>query len=160
MTALLSGRVWLAIAVAVLLAGTHWKAYKVGQSDIKAAWSTEKLEQDKQTVRLLENARLETDRLQAAANAQQKAKNVQIAQLDADLSDAIERLRNRPERPGGADMPADTGAEPVAGCTGAGLYRPDGEFLTRFAARAKLVTMDLAECQVALDQAREALNKN
>ena len=160
MTALLNWRVWAAVVLAVILAGTHWKAYKVGQSDIKAAWSAEKVEQGKQTVRLLENARLETDRLQAAANAQQKAKNVQIAQLDADLSDAIERLRNRPDRPGGADMPAAAGSEPVAGCTGAELYRADGEFLTRLAARADRQRIELGACQAAYDQAREALNKN
>lgn len=159
MTALLNWRVWLAIALAVLLAGTHWKAYKVGQSDIKAEWNAEKVEQGKQTVRLLENARLETDRLQVAANAQRKAKNAQIAQLDADLSDAIGRLRDRPERPSGGNLPTTTGTGPVAGCTGAELYRADGEFLARLAARAERQRIELGECQAAYDQAVKAVNK-
>ncbi len=38
-------------------------------------------------------------------------------------------------------------------CTGAGLYRPDGEFLAREAARADSIRRQLAVCQAAFDAA-------
>jgi hypothetical protein len=44
MMALLSWRVWVTVALAVLLAGTHWKAYVQGGKSVQAEWNAERLQ--------------------------------------------------------------------------------------------------------------------
>lgn len=39
----LSWRVWVAVALAIVLAGTHWKAYHAGGKSVQAEWDAEKL---------------------------------------------------------------------------------------------------------------------
>lgn len=159
MTALLNWRVWAAVLVAVALAVSHWKVYKLGQGDVQSKWDAEKLETAQQTLRLLEKNTRTTTELQDNADSLRRAKNAKIARLDSDLASALERLHNRPARPGASDLPTNTGAGPVAGCTGAQLYREDSQFLTRESDRAQRVLADLAQCQAAYDKARSAVNK-
>lgn len=158
MAALLNWRIWAAVAIAVFLAGTHWKAYKSGQKDIRAEWNAEKLDTAQQTLRLLEKNTRTSAELQDNADKTRRAKNAQIERLDTDLASALERLRERPARPNGSDLPADTGAGSSAGCTGAQLYRSDSQFLTRESDRAQRILADLAQCQTAYDQARKLVN--
>jgi len=157
-TALLNWRVWAAILIAVALAAGLWKAYKLGQNDVRTEWQAEKLETAKQTLRLMENNTRTTTALQDGADTLRRNKNAQIARLDADLATALAGLQNRPERPSGSDLPTDTSTGPAAGCTGAQLYRADSQFLTREADRAQRVLADLAQCQTQYDQARAAVN--
>ena len=158
MMALLNWRVWAAILIAVALAASHWKVYKVGQNEKQAEWNAEKLDIAQQTLRLLEkNTRASTE-LQDQADNTRRTKNAQIARLDADLAAALDGLQNRPDRPGGANLPTDTGTGPSTGCTGAQLYRSDSQFLTRESDRAQRVLADLAQCQAAYDSARKSVN--
>lgn len=149
---------WAAVLVAVALAASHWKVYKVGQNEKQAEWNAERLEKSQQTLRILENNTRTTTELQDKADNTRRTKNAHIARLDADLADALAGLQNRPDRPGGANLPADTGAGPDTGCTGAQLYRSDSQFLTRESDRAQRVLADLAQCQAAYDGARKAVN--
>ncbi len=158
MTVLLNWRVWAAVLVAVALAASHWKAYKVGQSEKQSEWNAEKLDTAKQTLRLLEKNTRTTTELQDQADNTRRIKNAHIARLDADLAAALAGLQNRPERPGGANLPADSGAGSNTGCTGAQLYRSDSQFLTRESDRAQRILADLAQCQTAYDQARKLVN--
>lgn len=66
-------------------------------------------------------------------------------------------LRDRPNRPGSQANAVDGTSEVAKGCTGAELYRPDGEFLSREAARADRLAVELSACYVQYDNAREAL---
>jgi hypothetical protein len=76
------------------------------------------------------------------------------------LADSVARLsrslQDRPPRPSGGAVPTGA-ADPVA-CTGAELYRPDGEFLAREAARADGIRLQLAACQAAYDSAVKLTN--
>ena len=136
MWALLNWRIWAAVALAIGLAASHWKVYNLGKQVVQTKWDQQTL----QTYEQVEKLRAETAVTQALLEADKEKlrrnKNAEINKLNADLTDALERLRNRPERPREGDLPADTGAEPAASCTGAGLYREDAEFLTREADRA------------------------
>lgn len=158
MTALLNWRIWAAIALAVILAASHWKVYKVGQNEVQAKWTAEKLDTAQQTLRLLESRDRTTAAMQTNADTLRRNKNAHIARLDADLAAALDGLQNRPDRPGGGNLPTDTGAGPNPGCTGAQLFRPDAGFLVRESARADKLLADLAQCQVAHDSARSAVN--
>lgn len=157
MTTLLNWRAWVAIILATALAASHWKAYTSGQKQVQAQWNAERLDIAMKTLRLMENNTRASDELQAKADTTRRNKNAHIARLDSDLAAALARLQDRPDRPGAADLPAHTSAGPAPGCTGAQLYRPDAEFLTRESDRAQRVLADLAECQAAYQSAREAL---
>jgi hypothetical protein len=158
MTALLNLRVWAAILIAVALAASHWKAYKLGQTGVRAEWDAEKLDTAQQTLRLLEKNAATTAALQDNADSLRRTKNAQITRLNADLATALAGLQNRPDRPSAGSVPTDTGAGPNPGCTGAQLFRPDAGFLVRESARADKLLADLAQCQAANDQARAAVN--
>lgn len=85
-----------------------------------------------------------------AALVQRKADDAHLAQtrrLGAQLADALDSLRNRPERPA---VPGATPACP--GATGAELYQQDAGFLAREAARADQLRADLAHCQGQADE--------
>lgn len=157
MAALLGWRVYAAIGIVVLLAGTHWRAYTRGQKDVQADWTAEKLQVAEQTARVLQDAARKTAELQTQSDTLRKVKNAQITALNADLSDALERLRDRPERPGAGSVPSDAAAGPAPGCTSAQLYREDAGALVRLAADADRLRADLGECQAAYNTARDAL---
>lgn len=147
-----------AVLIAVALAASHWKVYKVGKNEVQAKWTAEKLDTAQQTLRLLEkNTRASTE-LQDQADNTRRTKDAQIARITADRDAALDGLRNRPSRPGGADLPAPASAGPTGSCTGAQLYREDSEFLVREAERADRLRANLAQCQAAYDQARAAVN--
>lgn len=85
----------------------------------------------------------------------------QIAAADRRAALVIAGLRNRADRPAAADVPkgdkpADAG-EGAGGCTGAGLYRPDGEFLVGESARANVLRIALQSCYRSYDTAAEKL---
>jgi len=159
MSLLFNPRIWLAIIVAMALAASHWKVYKVGQNEKQAEWNAEKLATAQQTLRLIENRDRTTMALQDGADTLRRNKNAEIKRLDADLAVALAGVSDRPDRPGGANLPTDTSAGPNPGCTGAQLYRRDAGFLIREADRAQRTLADLAQCQALYDQARAALNK-
>lgn len=157
LTLLLNWRLWASLVVALGLAASHWKVYKVGQNEGALALNSYKLEQSQQTLKLIEKRDAATQDLQDKSDLARKAKNEELARLSTDLDDALERLRSRPERPSEGSVPSDTSACPAGGATGAQLFREDSEFLVRESARADRLRLDLIECQAAHDRARQAL---
>ena len=151
-------RILAAAGLALALAGTHWKAYTSGKKTVNNEWNIERLEIGRQSRAIEEKAAKSTAQLQAGTDALRKTKNAQIAKLDARLVDALGQLRNRPDRPsdGGVPPVAGTGATP-AGCTGAGLFKDDSEFLIRLANNADRLKTSLATCYQQYDNAREAV---
>lgn len=74
-------------------------------------------------------------KLLADSYLSEEAKDVKIKTLTNSLNTAVSSLSKRPER-----KPASVNPNPpsiVSSCTGAELYREDGEFLTREAYRAE-----------------------
>jgi len=157
----ITARAWQALIVAavlaVMLAGTHWQAYNMGAGKVRAAWVAEQLSQAEQSAALQAQAQATTDKLKNAADQLRKSKNAQIARLDADLAAALAGLSDRAPRPGAVDLPAPAGPGANPGCTGAQLYREDGQFLARESARANRLLADLAQCQAAYGKARDVL---
>jgi hypothetical protein len=81
-----------------------------------------------------------------------RTKDVQIQSINARLRAALNGLRQRPES---RLLPTDPAIG--AGCTGAQLARPDGEFLARYAADAARLQSALDQCQAQYYAARKAL---
>lgn len=143
MTALLSPKVWIAIALAAALAFSHFFVYRAGKAEVRTAWDEQKLID-------LAAARAKEQEWQAAADAQQKAKDEQISKINRRLVAALGELRNRPERP--AVVPENSST--CRSGTGAGLYRPDGAFLIGDAAAAARVASERDACYTVLGKLR------
>lgn len=85
----------------------------------------------------------------------EKVKDEKIRTLDTKLASALGRLRDRETRPSGG-LPKDAcPAGGPKGATGAQLFREDGEFLAREAARADRLAIELDACYSAYNAARK-----
>ena len=155
-------RLGVAAVIIVVAVGAAWKwrhgGVVQGRAEIQAQWDAEKLDIAKQTLRVYENNTRTEQNLIASSETTRRTKDARIAQLDANLIIALNGLRDRPERPSNPGLPTPAGnGETPSGCTGAGLFRPDSEFLTRLAASADKLRTNLAACYERYDAAREAL---
>ncbi len=151
-----------AVAIAgAIVVGVWWidgNGYSRGAKAVQAKWDAEKIEIGRQSLKLSEQALRDTATLQANADKLKGAKNAQIASINAELSDALERLRNRPSRDSAEGVSGDTTAGGVArGCTGAGLYKEDGAVLIRLARDADELRVNLKTCYQQYNAARDAL---
>lgn len=155
---LLNWRLWAGLALTVALAASYWKAYTMGKSTIQAKWDAQSLEVAKQSLKLSEQATRTTTNLQAAADNIEVTKNAQIDKLNVTVASLSGELRKRPQRPSGGNLPNNPGiGKVVSGCTGAGLYGQDAEFLVGEAATAARLRIALKACYNQYDQARGAL---
>jgi len=75
-----------------------------------------------------------TKALEASLRSESKQKDAKIDSIQRQLADTIKRLQQRPVRPN-----VVTVTEIREACTGRELYREDGEFLAREAARAERI---------------------
>lgn len=86
------------------------------------------------------NASLTTAKLHVDAREQGMVKDEAIRVLNATLDNAIVRLQDRPTRASGGNAPGNPSNRKA--CTGRELYREDGTFLAREAARAEKVRIE------------------
>lgn len=150
----------LVLAAQAVLVGwfIHHTAYKHGAQSVQVLWDADKQAQAEQTAAIKDQADKKAAALQTQVDQQRSLTNAQIAKLSSNLSAALDGLRDRPARPSASDMPNDTGLG-ATGCTGAGLFRPDAEFLTRRAAERDTLAIQLGQCQAAYSAARAALTQ-
>lgn len=158
--ALISPRVWAELALLGVLAFCGWYAYNWvydrGADTVQRKWDSVKAEQDRESAKVASDALATTKALQDSADTERKAKNAQIASLNTKLGVAIAGLSNRPSRTDPSSVSTGTGTGTL--CTGAGLYREDGEFLTREAARAKALDIKLASCEADYARVKTQIN--
>lgn len=151
----------IAAAAAVLvtgLAASHWKAYHMGKAGVQAEWNAEKLETARQSLKLSEQATRDTDTLQLNAENLKKAKNATIKSLDDQLAAALAGLRDRPPRDSAGSLPKTPGiGGSQSGCTGAGLYKEDGELLARYARNTAVLQAGLKQCYAQYKAARDKM---
>jgi len=83
-----------------------------------------------------------------------KSKDDQIKNISSRLAATLNSLRDRPERPA-SGLPQNSTVGGV--CTGAGLARPDGEFLAGYAADAARLQSAYETCVRSYNAARKAL---
>lgn len=92
--------------------------------------------------------------LQAKADEARKEvtrEKTRLAAVQRDLADSLSDRADRPGDGGVSTLAGDRDAAP--GCTGAELFRSDGEFLLREATRADTLRLHLAACQAAYSEA-------
>lgn len=150
MTALLSPKLWIAIAFAALLAVVGFQQVRI--SNAKTNLAEERQERAEETSERERIARRATERnreieqeRQAEAGRLERLRDEQTLALNDRLRDALGRLSDRPDRPASGGQGSGNPAAPTS-CTGAGLYRSDGQFLARLAARAAAVVAERDYC--------------
>lgn len=167
----LSPIAWRAIAAAALLAALAWAYHQwaerqreIGRDEIRAEWQADKLARaEANRILLMANAKA-TGALQAAADKERQALNARNRSIDLERDELLKRLRNRPDRPADRDSSVSavanhgTAGPADAGCTGAGLYRPDSEFLAGAFTDASRLQAALRTCLAARERDHAAVN--
>jgi len=126
---------------------------KQDNADLVAAHATELAKQKDDALLAEQAAREREHNLQDNAAIAAKEKQDELDTTNGKLAAALERLRNRPERPAAVANGSTAPAAAAKGATGAELFRPDAEFLSREAARADGLRAALAECYRVYDAA-------
>ena len=158
----LDPRQWL-LAIAFLgaafLGVKFWEHRLIQQGD-QAGYARAVSQAQKAADKARADAETKTRQLQTDTDQARKEKTDALQQLDRTSRALAERMRQRPERPAsGAGLPAPASPGSAAsGCTGAELYRSDGEFLVRESARADAIRIELQACYAAYERARGVVN--
>lgn len=113
MWTLLSPRVWIAVAVAVALAGSHWKAYVVGKNTIQQEWNAAITAQALETVKASEAARVKEKTLNLSVERvrHELIKNKAARAADAVLNAGIMRDLEAALSSAGSNTPAAGGTD-------------------------------------------------
>lgn len=151
------------LALTLVTLGIAWAVYstgaKHGAQEVQARWDAETIQEqrDREAESL---ARTVAEReLQDAADKRVQEKENEISRLNANLDRVLDQLRKRPQRPQGNPVPPVANTESgQSGCAGSELYREDGQFLAREAARAEELRLGLLECRGAYQAAQDKLS--
>ena len=128
---LLSPRVWIAVALAIALAASHWKAYTKGRDVVRAEWALDAAERTQAALAASEAARARESELQTKvgrvdrAYQEQKRATAHVAAAAADGLRNLEAILSAPAT-------ASSGAVASSGNHGAGS--PERELLGSCAA--------------------------
>ena len=147
------------LAVAAAGGAGLYQGHELGMAEVQQKWDKERAAQEAEYAAAQAAAREKEQALQAGADQLRQEKDREIRNLNARATALSNSLRDRQERPTAeaSAVPSATDARPAAtGCTGKELYRPDGEFLAREAARGDELRILLKQCR---DQ-YETLRKN
>jgi len=148
------------------LAATAFYAYSKGRQDgktlVQARWDAERLAVTAAQAEEAMKARQKEQALQTLLAQQRKEHQNEVRRLVRDHAALADSLRQRADRPaeGAAGVPQGASAkvEPATGCTGSQLYRQDGEFLAREAARADQLRLALRACLADRAEIERQLN--
>lgn len=155
----LSPTYWACVGIAlVALYASHRGivAYEVKVA-VKVARTELIATHQKELLQAAADARKTEQNLELNALALEKRKDEEINSISTKLSDALERLQHRPTRP---TTPNNPKTPPVTeACTGAQLFKEDGEFLTREAHRADQVVVERDYYFEQYEAARKTLNE-
>jgi hypothetical protein len=142
----------LGVVLAVATAGSAglYQGHEMGVIEVQQKWDKERADQEAAYAQAQAEARSKEQELQSNADAIRQEKDREIRNLNARTVALTNSLRDRSERPTtqASAMPSTTtNGSTATGCTGKELYRPDGEFLAREAARADELRLLLKQCR-------------
>lgn len=151
------GWIWasaLAAAMATTCVHTHQRdSARASLSSLQAAVKADAIERTELARRAEADRRERMGVFEAALAAINLKEANEKQALAADVSRLRGELRQRPQRTAGAGAVSGGSGSAVGGCTGAGLYREDGDFLVGEAAAAKTLARQLASCRSKYNEA-------
>lgn len=132
---------------------------EAGSNAANLKCESDKLQRANEYASELQQARKKSEVLQASADRLRKEKANEIKRIAIGYQSAIDGLRDRAETragPGGLpEAPSDG-----AGCTGAGLARPDAGFIAGYAADVARLQAEFDLCRKASAKAASELSKS
>jgi hypothetical protein len=146
-----------------LLAGVwkiHHEGVRAGRTEIQSLWNADKAQIAEQNKTKLKEANNVTAALQKKLDTERGVLNARIHSIDLERSELLQRLRNRPTRTdqsSNSSAPIADAGKSAPSCTGAELYREDGEFLVREASRAEVLRAAIKTCESAYSNAQELI---
>jgi hypothetical protein len=154
---------WYLIAGGALLVGAaavggYHTGKESGMAEVQQAWDKEKSAQYAQYAKAMEESVEIQQQIQMGADKLRQEKDREIRDITARNTALANSLRDRQSRPA-ANSSAVSGATSAGSnsCTGAQLYREDGEFLTRLAREADEIRIALKQCYAQYDAARQTV---
>lgn len=152
-------QVKLALVLALVFGAYTWHKAEV-RIAVKETVAQIEMQSNKERFRLKERSLDSQIALQQKADDIQKEKDAKIKTLTSRVAALTRSLSERPNRPEASGISINPGTqESQPGATGVQLYRQDGEFLAREAARAEEIKEELLGCYKSYDAARTALEK-
>ena len=150
-------RVGVAFAV-VVLAGIsgYTKGYQNGKDTVQQAWDKEKRETAEKYAQNLQKALQRQQEMQASADKLRQEKDREIRDITARNTALANSLRDRQSRPNSSALPSTTSIGQSA-CTGAQLYREDGELLVGLAREADELVAALKQCYAQYESVRQTV---
>lgn len=143
------------LLAAILAFGAgYYKGNESGQAEVKRKWDEEKVEMLARHADAVEKARKREQNLQQSADSLRKEKDAEIRNINARATALANSLRDRQSRPNSSALPS-TASIGQSACTGAQLYREDGELLVGLAREADELVAALKQCYAQYDAARQ-----
>ena len=143
------------VALATVAGGGYYRGNSAGRAEVQQKWDKDLARQEKEFADAQEAMRLHEQDLQAKADKTLQEKDHALRDSNARATALVNSVRNRTDRPtegSGTSQTADATKDGSSG-TGAGLYRPDAEFLIGEAARGNKLRAELKACYAQYDNA-------
>ena len=140
------------LAGLVMLGFSYWKGYTHGSNNTQEKWDAERVVLERQAQEWKDEVRETERQLQAKADKIQREKHNAVKAADSKYAALIDSLRHRAETR--SNEPVSDSSGDVVGCTGAGLARPDAEFLAGFAADAARLQAQYNACKAGYEALR------
>lgn len=152
------------LALTLVTLGILWATYSTGDKHgaqrVQAQWDAQTIERQQAIAQETKRREQVETQLQAEADKRIQEKEIEITRLNSNIDRLLDQLRKRPQRPSDTRVPQASSVEPSGpGCSGSELYREDGEFLAREAARAEKLRLGLIECRGAYQAAQDTLGQ-
>jgi hypothetical protein len=141
-------KIFIIVAFLLFVTVFHINAVEKAKEQVRQEYILLMKEQERKQLELQGTIVLEALQLE-------QEKNEQITRLNARTNELLSSLSHRPTRP--SETPIVTETSPS--CTGEVLYREDGEFLTREAARADRVLAERNYYYEQYEQVRKQINE-
>lgn len=156
------------LVIAAIIGGLAWKWHDFksdliekgrveGRAEIQALWDKDTQDREKAFAALQADYRTKEQAYNARIVKLQQDKAHEVARINTSLQLALDSLRDRPYKRAAPPDPATFTADSEGG-TGAGLARPDAEFLAGYAASAAQLDSELNFCIESHNAAVETIN--
>ena len=147
-----------AVAIGAAAVGGYHTGKETGMAEVQQAWDKEKTAQYTQYAKAMEESVEIQQQIQMGADKLRQEKDREIRDIIARNTALANSLRDRQSRPS-ADSSAvsNTASTGSNACTGAQLYRQDGEFLTGLAREADELVAALKQCYAQYDAIRQTV---
>lgn len=144
---------WLILAAVLAIGGAYMYGEHTGDAQgaarIQQQWDKDAKKQSDAHAKALEELREKQQGLQKGADNEREERNKQLRDANARVAALANIVRDKSDRPTQTSSVSGTAniGPTATGCTGAGLYRSDGEFLAGEAAAARTCQVYLKECR-------------